>query len=50
MISGSAGYSARIPVAPLAGAWIEITLFERQEEIFRVAPLAGAWIEIRETL
>ena len=33
-------------VAPLAGAWIEITKLERFVKSSRVAPLAGAWIEI----
>ena len=33
-------------VAPLAGAWIEITIFKHFEGAHVVAPLAGAWIEI----
>ena len=33
-------------VAPLAGAWIEITNLAIDSAIFLVAPLAGAWIEI----
>ena len=33
-------------VAPLAGAWIEITLLKHFEGAHIVAPLAGAWIEI----
>ena len=33
-------------VAPLAGAWIEITNACNLHQIDRVAPLAGAWIEI----
>ena len=33
-------------VAPLAGAWIEITQFNSRLLIAAVAPLAGAWIEI----
>ena len=33
-------------VAPLVGAWIEITLWFRAPAWFRVAPLVGAWIEI----
>ena len=36
----------RIPVAPLAGAWIEIVIPDNQPETVSVAPLAGAWIEI----
>ena len=33
-------------VAPLAGAWIEISYVEDLLEPGDVAPLAGAWIEI----
>ena len=33
-------------VAPLAGAWIEISERRRQTVPIIVAPLAGAWIEI----
>ena len=33
-------------VAPLAGAWIEISGEMQQEKESGVAPLAGAWIEI----
>ena len=33
-------------VAPLAGAWIEISDKWHGPSITRVAPLAGAWIEI----
>ena len=33
-------------VAPLAGAWIEISFASIVEIIIVVAPLAGAWIEI----
>ena len=33
-------------VAPLAGAWIEISLFTRDKTGVGVAPLAGAWIEM----
>ena len=33
-------------VAPLAGAWIEITYSFEQVNSLIVAPLAGAWIEI----
>ena len=34
-------------VAPLAGAWIEISFVPSFKCSERVAPLAGAWIEIR---
>ena len=33
-------------VAPLAGAWIEITINILTDDDNKVAPLAGAWIEI----
>ena len=33
-------------VAPLAGAWIEITPITLNNITYTVAPLAGAWIEI----
>ena len=33
-------------VAPLVGAWIEITFTEINATLFSVAPLVGAWIEI----
>ena len=33
-------------VAPLAGAWIEIKMYNIDFEGCKVAPLAGAWIEI----
>ena len=33
-------------VAPLAGAWIEITCWRWTGPYICVAPLAGAWIEI----
>ena len=33
-------------VAPLAGAWIEISFFPQLFRCRLVAPLAGAWIEI----
>ena len=33
-------------VAPLAGAWIEISSDRHAHQTRRVAPLAGAWIEI----
>ena len=35
-----------LPVAPLAGAWIEMLLICKEMKILGVAPLAGAWIEI----
>ena len=35
-----------LPVAPLAGAWIEIVIIISYYMRFVVAPLAGAWIEI----
>ena len=34
------------PVAPCAGAWIEIAKVEIHPETGKVAPCAGAWIEI----
>ena len=34
------------PVAPLAGAWIEIASISFVPMYLFVAPLAGAWIEI----
>ena len=34
-------------VAPLVGAWIEITLSRRESNFVIVAPLVGAWIEIQ---
>ena len=37
-------------VAPLAGAWIEMSFIGRRCRSGIVAPLAGAWIEIRETI
>ena len=33
-------------VAPLVGAWIEITINSEQHPDATVAPLVGAWIEI----
>ena len=33
-------------VAPLVGAWIEITILKFLSKILLVAPLVGAWIEI----
>ena len=35
-----------IPVAPFAGAWIEIFVKLQQRLVGAVAPFAGAWIEI----
>ena len=37
---------SKTPVAPLAGAWIEIFATSFCCFPFNVAPLAGAWIEI----
>ena len=36
----------KVAVAPLAGAWIEITLVKICDYFNVVAPLAGAWIEM----
>ena len=36
----------RILVAPLVGAWIEITTLQHCDIEALVAPLVGAWIEI----
>ena len=33
-------------VAPLAGAWIEISILTINHLLLSVAPLAGAWIEM----
>ena len=33
-------------VAPFAGAWIEITVDDKDDAKDQVAPFAGAWIEI----
>ena len=33
-------------VAPLVGAWIEISCTGATATLFKVAPLVGAWIEI----
>ena len=38
---------AKIAVAPLVGAWIEIITYLVFFCLFSVAPLVGAWIEIR---
>ena len=35
-------------VAPLVGAWIEISKMLAKEAQTAVAPLVGAWIEIEE--
>ena len=35
-------------VAPLAGAWIEISMANQVLREISVAPLAGAWIEIQQ--
>ena len=40
---------AKIAVAPLVGAWIEIEWAEKYRMLDSVAPLVGAWIEIRIT-
>ena len=37
---------AKIAVAPLVGAWIEIVVYSPIKEVVIVAPLVGAWIEI----
>ena len=37
-------------VAPLAGAWIEISVPKWLHRLGYVAPLAGAWIEISKNL
>ena len=37
---------AKIAVAPLVGAWIEILIIYTQKVPKSVAPLVGAWIEI----
>ena len=39
-------FLAKIDVAPLAGAWIEILEIISSCYDISVAPLAGAWIEI----
>jgi hypothetical protein len=39
------------PVAPYAGAWIEIKIVDMENEVdAEVAPYAGAWIEISSLL
>ncbi len=37
---------AMLPVAPYAGAWIEIEYMHKRFSLLYVAPYAGAWIEI----
>ena len=37
-------------VAPLVGAWIEISSMFGSFSGFQVAPLVGAWIEIRQSV
>ena len=37
---------AKIDVAPLVGAWIEILNIPVFDSVQHVAPLVGAWIEI----
>ena len=37
---------AKIAVAPLVGAWIEISCMQNGFLCWSVAPLVGAWIEI----
>ena len=37
---------AKIAVAPLVGAWIEIIYMEDSFHLIAVAPLVGAWIEM----
>ena len=38
---------AKIAVAPLVGAWIEILQIKIKADATSVAPLVGAWIEIQ---
>ena len=40
----------RVAVAPLVGAWIEITFMRCSSSVGSVAPLVGAWIEISSDL
>ena len=40
---------AKIAVAPLVGAWIEILYFGDFPLADMVAPLVGAWIEIKNS-
>ena len=42
-------YNKYLDVAPLVGAWIEMSGSIRRPEKSSVAPLVGAWIEIRIT-
>ena len=39
-----------VMVAPLVGAWIEMTILAWKSSPSCVAPLVGAWIEIRSGL
>ena len=39
-------FKAWNPVAPYAGAWIEILVIPQSSNVLPVAPYAGAWIEI----
>ena len=41
---------AKIAVAPLVGAWIEMKIPEITTFHCRVAPLVGAWIEIVDSV
>ena len=34
-------------VAPLVGAWIEISVNDSETSVIVVAPLVGAWIEMK---
>ena len=43
-------FLAGIPVAPLVGAWIEISSAHASSSKNFVAPLVGAWIEIAPLL
>ena len=40
------GNSKTAEVAPLVGAWIEISVATIPDKLISVAPLVGAWIEI----
>ena len=43
-------YLVALPVAPLAGAWIETARGRDSGAKVGVAPLAGAWIETQDGL
>ncbi len=45
-MAGENGVPEIAGVAPLVGAWIEISLFNVDYSTVAVAPLVGAWIEI----